>query len=261
MFGFKIIDSDDAIVREIIDYAAKEKLALEVGLYRGEESIQRYLGLQEINLNTHLNHNEYSVVKIDEDSHRLQEDIRLSKELGASYAIMHLSKVPMSKRQAYHEPTYTILYNRLAIIEGICAVLDFDIYIENTYENMPFYRELFARIQDFKRIHFCFDIGHARVWSQEHFEDWLVFLKELDERGVKLHFHLHTNRGLADEHLSLVEMWQMGFDANDGIFSDLTYVEMIQALHQSFPLARKIFEVKPQFALQNMHSILDHISM
>ncbi|MBN2824112.1 MAG: hypothetical protein JXQ76_02225, partial [Campylobacterales bacterium] len=54
-----------------------------------------------------------------------------------------------------------------------------------------------------------------------------------------------------DEHLSLIEMEALGLDSNDGIFSNQTFVEMIKTIGENFPQARKIFEVKPEYAFKH----------
>jgi len=53
-----------------------------------------------------------------------------------------------------------------------------------------------------------------------------------------------------------MEADNMGFDGNDAVFSDLTYEQMFLEIFEKFPDERKIFEVKPELAVENRKRIL-----
>lgn len=96
-------------------------------------------------------------------------------------------------------------------IENICAnfkkvlnIFDRPIFIENTYEDLPFYEKLFQKAP--REMNFVFDIGHMKVHSNKDKSDWISFLFKLKEEGRKLHFHIHDNNGKKDEHLNLSEI-------------------------------------------------------
>lgn len=254
--GFKIVDRYEDVVIEIIDEAKKQCVPLEMGLYIEHQQTRDYVsGLNVFTLfNVHFNHNRYAIVDIDRTWSVFEEDILVSKQMGAEYGIQHISRSPMTRQKGYEGFMYESVLECIEKAERLCSQHGFDIYLENTYEPIEFYRTLYnaMKAKGLKRIHFCFDIGHAKVWSGQTFAAWIGFLGELRESGFKLHFHLHANRGLRDEHLSFIEMQEIGFDGNDGIFSEQTYAEMLQVISANFPESRKIFEVKSQYAKENL---------
>lgn len=251
--GFKIVDKNEPMIVEIVNQAKKQKIPIELGLYFDNQSIRESVrGFSPLNI--HFNHRIMPLITIDETFEAFESVICVAKDLGATYGIQHISASPMTSQKLYWKEMFASLINACRQAETLCRVHDFAIYIENTYESIDFYRTLFddIRQQGFNHIHFCFDIGHAKIWSGETFEMWMAFLLELKNKKFKLHFHLHANRGLRDEHLSFIEMEEMGFDGNDGVFSDKTYAQMLQEINNTFPQARKIFEVKASYAKQNL---------
>lgn len=255
-FGFKIIDRYEPVVADIIEEAAERYVPLEVGFYKCEASVRDMVRrrIEPEKLNVHFNHKHYAIVNIDRARDTFAKDIEAAKHLGATYAIQHISSTPMTKQNGYVERMYDTLLELIEQTESLCETHDFNIYIENTYEPLAFYEKLYTAILErgCRHIHFCFDIGHAKVWGGHNFADWMHFLSKLQSMGFSLHFHLHANRGLGDEHLSFVEMEQMNFDGDDGVFSEMTYEQMLRTVAERFPTSRKVFEVKPEFAFENM---------
>jgi hypothetical protein len=89
-----------------------------------------------------------------------------------------------------------------------------------------FYRRFFGQIleRDIARAHVCFDLGHAKVWATDSLADWLALLGDLAAAGLRLHFHLHANRGLADEHLSFIEAERIGITGPDAFAGPRDYL-------------------------------------
>lgn len=259
--GIKVIDKDDAQIYKHLEYAKTDGHPVEVGFYRNDQQFYDFLdGTKDaIVLNFHFNHNDYSVFELSHQNglEKLERDIKLAKKYGARYAVMHTAKSPMSRREAYHKTALEHLYGQFAKLDALCRKHGFAIHLENTYESLPFYRELFAGLRErgIETVNFCFDLGHAKVWSNESFEEWMVFLEELKASGRKLHFHLHCNRGLYDEHLSLPEVETLGILKADPIFSDKSYPEMVKTIFAMFQEEIKIFEVKPDFVIENLQYI------
>lgn len=263
-FGFKIIDRYEPIVADIIEEAAGQYVPLEVGFYKGEASVRDLVRrqIEPEKLNVHFNHKQYAIVNIDRDRERFATDMQAAKALGATYGIQHISSTPMTKQEGYAARMFGTLMSLIEETEILCEENGFDIYLENTYEPLGFYEKLYSAIRErgFSHIHFCFDIGHAKVWSGRTFDDWMHFLSSLQSEEFSIHFHLHANRGLGDEHLSFVEMTQMNFDGDDGVFSEMTYAKMLQTIAERFPVSRKVFEVKPEFAFENMAWVRDTLN-
>ncbi len=75
-----------------------------------------------------------------------------------------------------------------------------DIYVENVFDEVPDHLlQLRASIGS-KRLGFCFDAGHATLFSRLPVQKWLeAFGPHLRE------MHIHDNRGLRDDHLPVGE--------------------------------------------------------
>ena len=256
--GFKIVDKDEDIVIEILQEAMREDAPVEVGLYGESKSVRAFCTKLNSPLNIHFNHIVYSLMDIDKHKDMFFQEIKIAKNIGADYGIHHMAKYPMTGQTGYQDALIKEVVKQMLIVEKLALEADFEVYIENTFESLSFYRKVFLGLKEkqTKRLNFCFDIGHAKVWSGDDFRSWIEFLIELKSLGFKLHFHLHANRGLIDEHLSLMEADKMGFDGNDAVFSDLTYEQMFLEIFEKFPDERKIFEVKPELAVENRKRII-----
>ena len=251
--GFKIVDKDEDIVIEILQEADRVHAPVEIGLYGESKRVREFCTELNIPLNIHFNHIIYSLMDIDKHKDIFLQEINIAKNIGATYGIHHLAKYPMTGQIGYQDRLIKEVVTHMLRVEKLACEADFEIYIENTFESVNFYRKVFLGLKErqTKKLNFCFDIGHAKVWSGDDFKNWIEFLTELKKLGFKLHFHLHANRGLNDEHLSLMEAKEMGFDGNDGVFSDLNYEDMFLEIFEKFPDERKIFEVKPELAIKN----------
>ena len=257
--GFKIVDKDEDIVIEILQEAQKQNSPVEVGLYGKSQRVREFCKILDIPFNIHFNHIAYSLSEIDKYRDIFFQEIKIAKSIGADYGIAHMAKYPMTGQVGYQDALIKEVVNRMQRVEELSLEADFEVYIENTFESINFYRKVFHILKERQttKLNFCFDIGHAKVWSGDNFESWIKFLIELKELDFKLHFHLHANRGLIDEHLSLLETKKMGFDGNDGVFSNLAYEQMFVEIFEKFPNERKIFEVKPNLAIKNITDILN----
>ena len=111
------------------------------------------------------------------------------------------------------------------------------------------------------RQHFCFDIGHAKIWSNDSLDDWLGFMADLESAGFILHCHLHANSGFADEHLSLAEANAREISAPDVDYNPYGYPAAYLQVEQHFPAATKIFEVKAEQAIANYEAVLEHCNL
>jgi sugar phosphate isomerase/epimerase len=253
--GFKIVDKDEDIVFKILKEAGRENAPVELGLYCGSQRARDYCTKNNFPINIHFNHIVYSLGDlVDKNEELFFKEIEIAKYIGADYGVHHMAKYPMTGQKGYQDTLIKEVTRRMLHVEKLAQTEEFPVYIENTFESISFYRKIFLNLKksQTKYLNFCFDIGHAKVWSGDNFREWITFLQELKEQEFKLHFHLHANRGLIDEHLSLIEAKEMNFDGNDGVFSVTTYEEMYKEIFKKFPKERKIFEVKPQIAVKNL---------
>lgn len=263
--GFKIVDQDSHEVWPLLECAEQERRPLEVGLYYKDVCVRDMLvdwrkgGDRRVN--THLDHRRLSVYSHRHNASLLREQMEFSLAIGAAYAVNHIAAYPMSPRPAYREALVDRLTDDLTHLNVLCGEYGLPIHIENTFHALPFYRQIFNIIQGhgLSQLHFCFDIGHAKVWSSQPLSEWVAFMEELEEVGIRIHFHLHANSGLMDEHLPLMEAECQGHTGPDDFTGRWDFHEAIAQLDERFPAARKVFEVPTGKALGNLRHVESRI--
>lgn len=162
----------------------------------------------------------------------LIEEISHAADLQASYAIIHDVLYPAPYSSSAQEEEFLQILKKN--VEYLHQFIPMRLFLENTFQSLDFYRKLFEQIQD--KMDFCFDIGHARLWSKADFSEWKDFLHLLQERGHQLHFHLHSNDGVYDRHESFVNLPQPQMKT------------FAQELIQEFTEANFIFEIRRDYA-------------
>jgi hypothetical protein len=265
-FGYKIVDLDAAAIEPVVLESLRTKCPLEIGLYFANFSARQLLGdllddQEHPMVNTHLNHHKINVFNANEIMNNLRQQIELSLSLGSDYSITHIARFPLPTRASRRVPLTEKLLSNLQRIEMLCREYGYHIFIENTYHSLPFYRRLFKliRLAGLKHIHFCFDIGHAKVWSGANLDQWLAFLQELQDNETRIHFHLHANRGLSDEHLSFVKAESLGINGADEFTGKWDYFTVMNELDWRFPDSHKVFEVPVDEALVNLALIEERL--
>jgi hypothetical protein len=260
-FGYKVFiqSLSDNVV--IVERALRDKRPIEVGFdEKINDEVESYLrstlphyGLP---VNTHLNLS-YNVFAMQTKLDDLCVEFERAALLGSDYSIMHVSRQPMTMRIEHWPRLMDQLGRNLECIQAVCEKFDHEVYIENSYHSLMFYDALFEQVvaRDLSRIQLCFDFGHAKVWSNQSLLDWLAFIELQQRNGRKLHFHLHTNNGLKDEHLSFVEAQQELSD-QDSYLGNWDYLSTLNHIRERFTNSRKIFEVKASYALENMDLVM-----
>jgi hypothetical protein len=258
-FGYKIVDLDTAAIEPVVLDALHTGCPLEIGLYFANLPARHLLGdllddQAHSKVNTHLNHHKINIFNANESMNQLRQQIELSLSFHSSYSITHVARFPMPTAVSRRKPLTEKLLSNLQRIERLCREYRYPIFIENTYHSLSFYRRLFKLIKfaELKHIHFCFDIGHAKVWSGATLEEWMAFLQELQDSGTLIHFHLHANRGLSDEHLSFVQAESLGITGPDEFSEKWDYFTVLNELDWRFPDSRKVFEVPAKEAIENL---------
>lgn len=265
-FGYKVVDRYHAEVETVLNSAKRHFLPLEVGLYYQDAATHELLHAElpdcALLLNTHLDHHCLNIFNLHEQQQLLYSQIETSLEWGASYAITHVSSFLMTPRPAHRKQLMKRLYANMRLLNRICSEYHFPVHIENSYHGIDFYRRLFGIIRHsgFDYIHGCFDLGHAKVWSTEPLREWLDFLDELYAGGTDLHFHLHANHGLSDDHLSFLEAERSGLTVSDHYTAPWDYYEAISIIDERYQHARKVFEVPPAEAVENLRMVAGRIA-
>lgn len=266
-FGYKIVEKSREEIEPVVNAAIAQQRPLEVGLYFGNRDAWEFIcsSLREattpIPVNTHLDHQRLSLFNIAGFEEQLRQQMEQAQELGSSYSVTHVHHTPTSQRPTHRKALAEYLTRQLQVLENICAEYQHPVHIENTYHNLEFYRWFFELVErlELRYIHHCFDIGHAKIWSQEKLPQWVLWLRDLADRGFRIHFHLHANNGLADQHLSFVEAEVSGMNRVDSYTLKWDYFEAMAELREHFPTSRKVFEVKPWYALDNMALVMERV--
>ena len=265
--GYKVVDRRRDEVESLLIRSMQEQRPFEIGLYFNDPAthdlIEQFLPDNNLLLNTHIDHRRLNVFALDNHDTvpQLKRQIELSLSWGADYGINHLSAFTLSRRPEYQASLHQRLIKQLRLLNSICREYRFPIYIENTYHELGFYQQIFESILEHRLdyLHFCFDFGHAKVWSSEPLTRWLAFLSDLKKRDKKIHFHLHTNRGLSDEHLSFLEAEWLGIIETDSYTNPYNTFEAVELIDREFPESRKLMEVPPQEAVENLRMISEEI--
>lgn len=129
---------------------------------------------------------------------RLEEAYGAAQALGVRRMVVHSGYVPLLYfKDWHHEKSMTFWRTYMDDKPE-----DFQIYIENVFEDEPLMMRRLVEDLDDSRIRLCLDIGHANAMtSQEyHILDWIRLL------GPHIgHFHLHNNDGKSDQHGALTQ--------------------------------------------------------
>jgi hypothetical protein len=267
-FGFKVVDRRKDEVEPLLLQCLNEGRPFEVGLYYHDpathDCLDSLLPHSGISLNTHIDHRRLSVFALNDTDliDNLRRQIELSLQWGAAYGINHLSAFSLSRRPEHQDALLKLLISHLRALNRVCREYSFPIYIENTYHEVDLYRRVFAGLskEKLEYIHFCFDFGHAKIWSTQPLRAWIEFMLELDKSGRQLHFHLHTNRGLSDEHLSFPEAEWMEICGIDDYTAPWNTFEALSKLDDTFPTASKVMEVPPAEAHENLQRVIEEIT-
>lgn len=256
--GFKIVNNPDRKneIVEVLDFfKVHSGYMIEVGFYFEPKDMDQlflhYFNDESYRVNFHSTAG-HSVFALQESEEAVRQDLDIAKKYNSAYSIIHLTPNQEFDRNLGQTDKLELSLKYLTRLNQIAEQANYTYYLENTYHSISFYLKLFKEIRkrQLDNIHFCFDIGHAKVWSHNTFREWYRFIGDLYAREFDLHFHLHMNHGVSDEHLSIVEY---DTDVKDDFSEMFSYRQILTMLCMNFPAVRKIFEVKSDYALQNMH--------
>jgi len=258
--GLKIVNNIQYknINKQILQYFENNPgVLLEIGFYFDPNMLNSYFMQYcyhvKNKVNTHANLH-YDMLNLHRFKREFEAEIKLSKLINSDYSIVHLAS---SQRENKSYPGISLIHaiwDNLCLLDQIAKKEDFVFYIENIYRDVYFYTQLFRELkrEGLNNIGFCFDIGHAKVWSRQNLRDWQFFLQELYAMAIPLHVHFHLNNGQEDEHLSFLEFTKIKGDEFSGY---MDYRDVYASLEEEYPEVRKIFEVKPKFAIMNLEYI------
>lgn len=266
MFGFKIVDRCADEIEPLVARALEEQRPLEIGLYfadpRARELLEGRLPGSGLAIAVHLDHRRLSLSELGRREAELRKQLTVAARLGAALVITHISRDALARPLPPDDALREWLMPSLRFTSAICAEYGLQVHIENTFDGVAFYRWFFRQVLDggIDRIHACFDLGHAKAWSTDSLTVWLSLLSDLRATGLGLHFHLHANRGLSDEHLSFPEAERIGITGPDRFTAGRDYYQALAEIAERFPAASKIFEVPADEAEKNLEHVLQRIA-
>lgn len=127
---------------------------------------------------------------------RLEEAFEATRAMGLNRMVVHTGYIPLMYHKSWHLEKSIEFWKRF--MEGKPA--DFQIYIENVFDDEPnMMADLIDGLDD-PRIRMCLDVGHAHVFTECGYDvyQWIEIL------GKRIgHFHMHNNDGTADTHQSM----------------------------------------------------------
>lgn len=124
---------------------------------------------------------------------RLNEAYDICKELGVKRMVVHTGYIPLLYYKQWHIEK-SVKFWRTFLRD---KPADFNIMIENVFEDEPYVmRNLIEAIDD-KRATICLDVGHANAMTDKEInvETWAKVLAP-----YVTHMHIHNNFGSEDEH-------------------------------------------------------------
>lgn len=126
---------------------------------------------------------------------RLEEAYKIIEKFGAKDMVVHSGYVPFIYIKEWQVERSVEFWQNFMKDKPA----DFNIYVENVLEDEPYTLAKMMEAIDDERIKICLDIGHANAMTKD--VDTYQWIKVL---GPHIgHFHLHSNKGDGDSHLSL----------------------------------------------------------
>ena len=185
---------------------------------------------------------------------RFEIEAQNAAKLGIKKAIVHYCE-NIKKEEATAEK----LHEDLKTLDALGKKYDLIIHIENTFfsdqgSNIDFFETLFniVKKQNFTNIGFCFDIGHAKVFSNNNINEWFEFLDYLQNNTISLHFHLHNNQGKNDDHLAFNKANKIGINAGDDFTCKKHYLEVINNIIDKYNSAIQTLETNMKDCLEDL---------
>lgn len=118
---------------------------------------------------------------------RLNEAAALGIKIGAKKMVVHTGLIPQMYFDEWHIEKSSMFWSEFISNKP----KDFELVIENVFENSPkALKEIIDNIDD-SRVGICLDIGHAHAVEKQYgAQDWVSYL------GNRIkHFHIHDNSG------------------------------------------------------------------
>jgi sugar phosphate isomerase/epimerase len=116
---------------------------------------------------------------------------KMLDKVNVSYLVIHATN--REAKTLEENEQIDIILNNFHYLKSISP---FKLFIENTYEDFPFYEKIlsYAGLD----MGFVLDIGHKKVHSKYSNAEWVSFIERVKKHGI--HYHIHDNNGIYDLH-------------------------------------------------------------
>ncbi len=144
---------------------------------------------------------------------RFRHVLRIAAELGAQIVVLHANFIAAIHTEEYRlgwQKRNVAFWSEIAEYAGQLGV---KVAVENMWEFDPDIIGDVLKTIDHPNLRACLDIGHAHLYSQVPFKEWLDAL-----RPYLIHLHVNNNDGIMDYHRGLAR----------GI---LNYDDLLRAVH------------------------------
>jgi len=267
------IDIEKDYIHKMIDFAIENNLGLEFQMLHGDSKELMSIdflkdlvdGTKFFNAVDRLLHlNNYNTFGTDIDNKETLSNFEIecnnARQLGVKKVVMHYSDKALKENI-----TDSKLKSDLLSINNLAKKYDLNIHIENTLfsdgnrgyikANVDFYDKMFDCVikNNLSNIGFCLDLGHAKVFSDSIFSEWLALLDKLKLNNIPLHFHLHNNGGDDDAHLPFHITEGHGFNKGDNFTSGLPYLEILRTILNKYDNAMQVMEIQPKFSIDEIN--------
>lgn len=124
---------------------------------------------------------------------RIYHNLEIANHLNAQYVIFHGNFNPLITHESYRK--YWIEENA-HFWSGILDEYRCTVLLENVWEPAPdVFKKVLEKVKS-PRLRVCFDTGHAHIFSEVLFEEWVSVLRE-----DIVYMHINDNKGYVDNEL------------------------------------------------------------
>lgn len=203
----------------------------------------------------HMNHHGSEGWRILEPEVRYSvlADISDMHSLGITKGVMHYHhEFPLEQRRKEALAKNLVELNCIAEDNAVTFFLE-NTLVQDGKVSITLYWDILTIIQqrNLANLGFCFDIGHAKAFSDTTLPGWLQLLDYAKESRIPLHFHLHNNDGTADNHLSFRKAELKGLNQGDTFTGGMPYMDVVAHILKTYS-GLKLLEVGANEAIPGL---------
>jgi len=274
MLSMKIfVNTPQELLNEIIERAVEDKLGLELLMIDHDDNDKlypvdyvlkkientRFSEVADLMLHTDHCHTWGFQISDPETLASYTTEMQNANRLGMRKVVMHYND-KMDKEDVTDKRLHDDLLriNDLGEKYGITIHLENTLFVHDDHSfdkaNIDFHERIFSHVTDekMKNIGFCFDLGHGKVFSDNKLAEWLKFIDSLVEKTIPVHFHLHNNHGVHDDHMPFHIADMEGLNEGDSYTGGEHYLNVLNKIINTYK-AMQLIEIPSSYALAEMN--------